>query len=454
MAQAVVDLAVELRGQQGQYTVEFRLSRGIDSTLHAGPFSLALEPERLRSLLDQPNAYAALLTDMLFGAAEIREVLATARGMARAQQAALRFRLQPGPGAEALHALRWEALNLPGQNERISTREDVYFSRYIAAGADAYLPQPFGQLRALAAVAAPLDLDRYNLPAIDPAAETKRAAAGLNGLKIDWLTGGRGGPDHSAARCTLASLVEQIPSHDVLYLVCHGMMALDTGWLLLEDDSGKAERVSVETLTRHLAGAAALPRLGLLVVCESANGSQAMSALAPRLVRAGIPAVIGMQGSLTYPTADVFLPVVFRELREDGIIDRAVAVARRAILDRPDEAAPVLLMSLISGRLWAEPPQSVPVQVAAAVTTPEPSPKHNNAAVSAPDPVQFYHLLNSDSFTMEDLEQLCFELGVDWETIRGQTKPAKARAMIQYFQGRGRLAELYAAVLRARPHLG
>ena len=76
-----------------------------------------------------------------------------------------------------------------------------------------------------------------------------------------------------------------------------------------------------------------------------------MSGLGPRLAEAGVPAVIAMQGNVTMKTAAAFMPVFFQELRRDGLVDRAMSVARGAVRDRPDWWMPVLFMRLKSGRI-------------------------------------------------------------------------------------------------------
>jgi hypothetical protein len=106
------------------------------------------------------------------------------------------------------------------------------------------------------------------------------------------------------------------------------------------------------------------PRLVVLASCQSAGkGGEArtsdtegaLSALGPQLARAGIPAVIAMQGEVTMTTIAEFMPVFFREIRRDGVIDRAMAAARSAVRLRPDAWMPVLYMRLRSGRLWFKP---------------------------------------------------------------------------------------------------
>ncbi len=64
-----------------------------------------------------------------------------------------------------------------------------------------------------------------------------------------------------------------------------------------------------------------------------------------------MPAVIAMQGNLTTETASVFMPTFFTELRRDGQVDRAMAVARGTVRDRPDWWVPVLYMNLKRGHI-------------------------------------------------------------------------------------------------------
>jgi hypothetical protein len=110
----------------------------------------------------------------------------------------------------------------------------------------------------------------------------------------------------------------------------------------------------------------------MLVSCQSAGGSgsasgdaaasgasgsgAALAGLAPRLVEAGIPAVIGMQGEVTMKTVGKLLPAFFRELgAHNGMIDRALTAARALVQDEPDSWMPVLYLRLKSACLWYEP---------------------------------------------------------------------------------------------------
>jgi hypothetical protein len=46
------------------------------------------------------------------------------------------------------------------------------------------------------------------------------------------------------------------------------------------------------------------------------------------------------------------------------------------------------------------------------------------------------------SFSLSEMQNFCFDLGVDWENVPGNTKGGKAREMVQYFQRRSALERL------------
>jgi hypothetical protein len=398
--QPAVDFELTLRGTDGSYWAEYTLDRGGDSAARGGPFKLAFDLPRLGEVLIDPESYGLALTEMLFPPGALREAFAEARGAAAALHTNLRLRLELVGGAEELQALSWELLHLPGHAERLCTREDILFSRFLSVGAGALPPAPRATLRALAAIAVPKNARMFGLDALDMAYERERVQAGLAGMHIEWLPAAPNQP------CTLDQLAACTPDKDVLYLVCHGKLVKGQSWLFLQDEDGQVALVSAQDLARRLAGSLSLPRLAVLVVCKSAGdaASSFLGLLAPRLVEIGIPAVIAMQSNLSFATANLFLPALFRELQKDGLIDRAVAVARRAILERVDEHAPVLFLGLKSGLLWS-PAADVP---APAISTGQ------AAAIpprAAPQLADQYNLRNVrelllDSFNPESLENM------------------------------------------------
>jgi hypothetical protein len=78
----------------------------------------------------------------------------------------------------------------------------------------------------------------------------------------------------------------------------------------------------------------------------------------------------------------------------------------------------------------------------------------NPADFAGPDGdlgIKLYDVLSGDAFSSEDLQDMAFRLGVDWDNLSGDTKKAKARALVQFFTQRGALARLVDGVKAARP---
>ena len=65
---------------------------------------------------------------------------------------------------------------------------------------------------------------------------------------------------------------------------------------------------------------------------------------------------------------------------------------------------------------------------------------------------KLYNVLN-EAFSLEDLEVLCFQLGVDWDQLEGSAKPKKVRELIQFFERQHQTDVLITAVQSKRPYL-
>lgn len=59
----------------------------------------------------------------------------------------------------------------------------------------------------------------------------------------------------------------------------------------------------------------------------------------------------------------------------------------------------------------------------------------------------------SAGFNLDELQSLCFELGIDYENLGGQGKAGKTRELVGYMDRRGRLEDLARAAARMRPDL-
>lgn len=358
-----------------QYMVDLRFIDPVDEASRAPVMGAArFDMAALRAALLDPEAYGKLLGESLFSETALREHFNQCRAAAEISASALRLRLAIDPGAAALHSLRWETLRDPTRGDWLVASENVIFSRFLgSSGWERVQLRAQSELRALVVIANPQDLADGNfvvqnqtLTPVDVQGELQRARESLGDLPMDVLASDPAQPGQASLARLLAQLRQ---GYDILYLAAHGALLnrQPAGpYLWLENDDGTADVVPganlidpLKDLPVHLR-----PRLVALASCQSAGqGGEARSsdvqgalaALGPQLSRAGIPAVIAMQGDVSMATIAGFMPVFFRELRRDGAIDRAVAAARSAIRQRPDAWMPVLTMRLRSGKLWYTP---------------------------------------------------------------------------------------------------
>jgi hypothetical protein len=365
------------------YEVELRFndlsSQGQNEPVRA---RAAILPEELAWYQDRPQEYGEKLSTGVFQDQEIRSTFGSAKAAVEARGGRLRISLVIEPAAPQLHALAWELLADPITKARISTNEGTPFSRFLFGRDWTGIPLLRKcELKALIAVPDPLNLEDWGMTKVDAKAEIHRAREALSGVHATVL-------ENSV---TLDALIDRIREGvDVLYLVCHGALrppkedsdsddfeigfgegpevtrrqGIKSPVLYLERrDTREVSAVSGGQFARRLAdlGRCPLPRLVVLVSCESAGakgdwtGQSAQASLAPRLARAGVPALVAMQGKVSMATADQFMKVFFTQLMEHGSIDQAMAAARSKVRDRADCWMPALFLRLKDGRLWYEP---------------------------------------------------------------------------------------------------
>jgi len=346
---------VELRFSQPESDADVRLAQ-------RGPSLVRFDLDQLRELALDAAAYGQCLSESLFADPGVRTAFAQARGAAQTQDVPLRLRLFIGPSAPELHSLRWEMLRDPQDGSPLLTSEHILFSRYLSSRD--WRPvrlRPQTELRALVVIADPTGLAEYEpggrpLAPLDVEGELARAKSGLGSIPVTPLASG--------GSATLNNVIAHLrDGFDVLYLVCHGALIEGRPQLWLEDEAGDVAVVAGSELVTRLRELRQRPRLVALASCQSAGTGDearssdegALAALGPRLAEAGIPAVLAMQGNVAMQTVAQFMPVFFQELQRDGQIDRAMAVARGAVRERPDWWMPALFMRLRSGRLWYTP---------------------------------------------------------------------------------------------------
>ncbi len=294
------------------------------------------------AVADGRQLFAALFAD-----AQLRSAWDEARG--RAPQRRLRLRIDPG--AAELHALPWELLC--DANTMFSARADVPFSRYlpVALPWSGTASEP---IRVLVVIANPADLDAYHLAPVDVPAERASLEQALGALspaevRVDFL------PSPVTLKCLERKLRE---GYHILHYLGHGAFdrSRQRTALYMQDDAGNTQVVTDDALIGMLSRQHARPSLVFLAACQSAMRatSDAFLGLGPKLISAGVPAVVAMQDVLSFSAARALSAVFYNRLLAHGVVDLAMNEARSALVTggHPDAAVPVLFMRLKSGQLW------------------------------------------------------------------------------------------------------
>ncbi len=322
---------------------------------------ISIDLAELRQLSADEPAYGEALTRMVLRPGDVGRFYQEAVAVTENGEVTLHLRLHINAPPQ-FHAVRWESLRDPKTGSPIATRAGVLLSRYLSSPDWRAIPVlARHELRALAVVAGPTDLEAFrpggrSLATVQVDEELARARAALSTFQnVQELAHGR---------ATLANILEALDQGvDVLYLVCHGALSEDVPLIYLELPDGTSDVVDGRKVVERLLGLERRPTVVLLCSCQSAAAGNELwsddegelSTLGPRLAAAGVSAVVGMQGNVSMTTAGMFGPAFFAALGQDGIVDHAMAVARRGISERTDWWVPVLFSRLRSGRTYYKP---------------------------------------------------------------------------------------------------
>lgn len=354
---ADLEISLSLRDET-TYNIEGRLTLpNSDSDSFFGqetPIALQVDLATLAELISDPVEYGKQLASHFFKDPGMLDLWTKARTSAQSLGKPLRLRLLISANAAPLNGIYWEAMRDPQDGTPLFTGEKVLFSRYLSASDLRPVKlRPKGDLKALVVVASPDGLADYKLAPVDRDGEKQRAKESLGDIPLTFLPAN---PDEHAS---LNKIIEKLrDGYDILYLAAHGTLtASGEPMLWLESEEGKVERVLATQLAERVNELNHQPRLAVLASCQSAGkgAGDSMKAIGPRLSRAGIPAVIAMQGNVSMDSVKKLMPVLFSELQRDGQIDRSLAVARGTIRDAHDFWMPVLFMRLRSGKVWYVP---------------------------------------------------------------------------------------------------
>lgn len=363
MDHAELELTIRALGD-GQHAADLQLRHPgsvseTDLTIGA---PVALDIPHLVELSLDYMEYSRALTAQFFASSALREAWATLRGYIQGANTTLRIRLRIDLAAEPLHTVRWELLQDPFSHAFLCQSERVLFARYLDTDDLAKITAPaLADIRALVAVANPSDLNTFNLAQVDVRGEVTRTRSALGDIPLSVLAGSVYGP-----RATLSRILDGLRAgYPILYLVCHGTMLNGASHLWLENEDGTTNRVAGETLVARIADLSPelRPQLIVLASCQSSGRDDAaavLSALAPRLARVGVDAVIGMQGAVPMALVERLMARLFALLRVDGQIDRALALARADLPPTMHWWLPVLFMRVRNGQLWRIASDTIP----------------------------------------------------------------------------------------------
>jgi hypothetical protein len=138
--------------------------------------------------------------------------------------------------------------------------------------------------------------------------------------------------------------------------------------LHLETAEGTWTAVGDEEIVDGMARLGRPPHLVFLAACESAKrvteAENAFVGLGPKLVKAGVPAVVAMQDIVPVETARRLTGYFYQGLLRHGVVDQAMNEARYHLFDAEgiDWATPVLFMRLRTGELVAPDPVRTTLQ--------------------------------------------------------------------------------------------
>ncbi len=372
------DIEIHIFGKSNDvYPVTAELS---DGASFSGEFQL--DHNALLAAEKDPEAYSECLSCALF-VGDIDKAYFKAQTLAEVNtRGRLRLRLWIDNAAAELQALRWEHLRYWRENEpyRLAATASHPFSRYFGLGLADPEPLTIRPIRMLAVIANPRNLPEYNLTPLAPESEILNVLEVLKGvsktdLTLTLLPGHSAMPDAlrqrlvdagavlesgSASLDRLLELLGRQPGYHILHFLGHGgyNQRHKQFGLFFEDDIGNVEQVRERELAAGLRETGQLPHLISLAACESAKrlpeAANPFVGIAPRLIQAGVPAVVAMQDAIGVSAANKLTRAFYRSLFEGGLVDKAMNQARSALArdDVLESAMPVLFTRLRSGQLF------------------------------------------------------------------------------------------------------
>jgi hypothetical protein len=300
-----------------------------------------------------PERDGEQLYQMLLADGALRDAWVESRG--RNANRRIRFRIDED--APELHTLPWEILRektVGVITKTVAADSRTPFSRYLAGPWEPGQAVRARPLKILVAVANPAGLERFNLQPVDVELEQsiiREALAGISPteLQVTYLP----------APITLSRIEAELQKgHHILHLVGHGFFndKKGTSFFYLADKENQVQPVNEEKFAEMMGRQVHMPQLVFLTSCQTAvrSAADAFRGFAPKLVMAGVPAVVAMQDLVGVAAAQVLEGAFYRRLMAHGRVDLACNEARAQVLSENLPAGwnvPVLFSRLPDGRL-------------------------------------------------------------------------------------------------------
>jgi hypothetical protein len=277
---------------------------------------------------------------------KVRTALEAAHNEAKARQA--RLALQLRFDADAVDEARrpWELLH---DGEQFLLLSDVDLTRYVMFSQAVVPVTVEPPLKVLMVAPAARDLQPLNCDA------GRKMFRDLPNASMQELA-------PPTYRQLLRRLGPGQPAVHVFDFEGHGFVHEDGSGLCFETRDGAADFVKADALGVALSGSRIA--LAVLNACHGADvdGVTVFNGVAPALILAGVPAVIGMQGPISDEGANDFLEALYDGISHCVPLAEALAHARRFLYQGGEWHAPVLYLRSTdeAGRILIGCPDAAP----------------------------------------------------------------------------------------------
>lgn len=357
------------------YQIEIRVEEL--GSFHSGYFKIDDKTDAERTLLMNPHladqAYGQQLFRWFFSDATLSRHWTKIRN----EHSHRRIRLFLDENAPELHVWPWEALCEPpadGQPaHQIAADPNTPFSRFLPSDAALIKPLSHRPLRMLVVAPKQANFDEQfkrdqKVYRIDPEGELDALKEKLKPLIAQ---GQLEEPELLRAPCSLANIVSALSEaraankgYHILHLITHGYYGEGGASLLLANQDNQVFPEVDQDIAAQLSPFVCDDENGLRLIflasCDSAKRSpaNAFHGLAPKLVIAGVPAVIAMQGWIDKTMVSEFAAKFYEQLLRHGQVDQATNEARQVVMAarRFSSVIPVLFLRLKDGKLMEPDP--------------------------------------------------------------------------------------------------